>query len=261
MNVMNPMPAEPGTDNVEMFAHRRAAIDLIATLRARVTRVALFGANLFRAHPSQAEDEGTRTAWREALKEQTDGIGRTCDLLRGIDSAGQVTPDVARWLGTHGDENHEHRAGIERMRDMTDAVMRAVEKDDSAALEKALLVQQSYALGDFFKIVTELCENLWAQLDADRHAEVDQAAAAANAITKTLKRLELIGKHVRLVSLNASVEAARVGDAGRGLGVIAVEFKTLAEEIQHLATTARADISGMTYGAKGATRSTPSKGT
>ena len=70
--------------------------------------------------------------------------------------------------------------------------------------------------------------------------------AAAEAIGKTLTRLEHIGKHVRLVSLYASVEASRVGDAGRGLGVIAVEFKTLAEEIQMLAVTARADIAEMT---------------
>ena len=58
----------------------------------------------------------------------------------------------------------------------------------------------------------------------------------------TWTRLEKIGKHVRLVSLNASVEASRVGDAGRGLGVIATEFKSLAEEIQGLASNARSNI-------------------
>lgn len=70
--------------------------------------------------------------------------------------------------------------------------------------------------------------------EALRHA-IDRVA--------TLRaRVIRVGKHVRLVSLNASVEAARAGDVGKGLMVIAHEFKSLAEEIQSLAKDARGDM-------------------
>lgn len=47
-----------------------------------------------------------------------------------------------------------------------------------------------------------------------------------------VSRIRSISKMVRLISLNASVEAARAGDAGKAFGVIASEVKALSESIQ-----------------------------
>ncbi|MEX0371682.1 MAG: methyl-accepting chemotaxis protein [Tateyamaria sp.] len=47
-----------------------------------------------------------------------------------------------------------------------------------------------------------------------------------------VSRIRSISKMVRLISLNASVEAARAGDAGKSFGVIASEVKALSEAIQ-----------------------------
>ncbi|WP_187431591.1 hypothetical protein ROLI_022630 [Roseobacter fucihabitans] len=44
------------------------------------------------------------------------------------------------------------------------------------------------------------------------------------------------------MSINASMEASRAGEAGKGLAIIAQEFKTLAEEVQQLTSSAREDI-------------------
>nr|WP_255768779.1 methyl-accepting chemotaxis protein [Maritalea mediterranea] len=44
-----------------------------------------------------------------------------------------------------------------------------------------------------------------------------------------------IARETQLLSLNASVEAARAGDAGRGFAVIAASVKTLADQIQGFA--------------------------
>ena len=245
MNAVTHINTSPPLDDATLFAHRRTAIDMIATTRARAIRVALFGAYLFRSHPTKAEDEATRQHWRDVLREQCDDLSRSCRLLHGTDPRGEVPAPVCNWLAEYAANHPKHCAGLERMRDLSVDVLRAAENADEAALDGALHAHLVYGRGGFFELVTEFIDGLWSSLDAERQDDVGKATASANAISKTLQRLEHIGKHVRLVSLNASVEAARVGDAGRGLGVIAVEFKTLAEEIQHLATTARADISAL----------------
>ncbi|WP_299692375.1 methyl-accepting chemotaxis protein [uncultured Tateyamaria sp.] len=134
------------------------------------------------------------------------------------------------------------------MLELTKALRDALSCSD-AELDTALKAHFVFGRGQFYQAVTEICDGLWSQLDQQRDQDMQQARENGAAIDDILGRLERIGKHVRLVSLNASVEAARVGDAGRGLGVIAVEFKSLAEEIQHLAASARDNINGMTKGA------------
>ncbi|WP_299165693.1 methyl-accepting chemotaxis protein [uncultured Tateyamaria sp.] len=234
------------TDEMQFFAHRRSAIDLVATTRARAIRSALFGAYLFRTNPLSKDSEDTRAEWRKVLRLQYDALVRAAELVQGRDPEGVISREVCNWIGSHGAAHPQHVAAFVKMADLTSAIVDAANTDDAVVLEAALRDHFFFGRGGFFETVTEFCDGLWADLDAGRHAEVAEAMAKGDAIAKTLTRLEHIGKHVRLVSLNASVEAARVGDAGRGLGVIAVEFKTLAEEIQRLATTARCDIAGMT---------------
>jgi methyl-accepting chemotaxis protein-like sensor len=233
-------------NEVTLFAQRRSAIDLIATSRARAIRSALFGGYLFRPNPIHPEDEGTRSNFRKILREQAAALTRSSELALGRDPKGEIPEEVCAWIGRHGARMPTHAAALATMRDLTNNVVDAAEADCPDQLEKALNDHLLFGRGGYFETVTEFCDALWNDLDNRRHTEVETAIATGDAIIKTLKRLEHIGKHVRLVSLNASVEAARVGDAGRGLGVIAVEFKTLAEEIQMLATTARDDIAGMT---------------
>ena len=233
------------SDEMIHFAHKRAAIDLIATLRAQVARCALLGTYLLRPHPITPETDDTRDRWRAQFDEQYQAMQRAYSLLDGSDPDGTLPQDTCTWLQSSVSTTPKQPSTLRRMMEMTEEVRAALD-DDQRRLDAALKAHFTFGFGEFHDTITDICDDLWTQLDHQRNEDLLQARENGDAIGNILARLERIGKHVRLVSLNASVEAARVGDAGKGLGVIAVEFKSLAEEIQHLAATARESIDDMT---------------
>jgi methyl-accepting chemotaxis protein len=67
---------------------------------------------------------------------------------------------------------------------------------------------------------------------------VGRLEESAAAIGNIVELITQVSQQTHLLSLNASIEAARAGDAGKGFGVVAQEVKDLAQE----AGTAAADI-------------------
>ena len=245
MNVVAPIASQPTNAAQTLFAQRRTAIDLITTTRAKTIRVELVANYLFRQHPKHCEDDAIRQSRCAELRTLLDELDHARQLMAGQDPSRRVHPDIAAWIGNNARQHPDQINAFDTIVSLTGAVVSAAEANNIDALQKAIEAHSDFGHSKFFQSVTSFIDILWSGLDDARDKEVARANATAAAIDKTLQRLEHIGKHVRLVSLNASVEAARVGDAGRGLGVIAVEFKSLAEEIQHLATTARADVTAM----------------
>lgn len=79
-----------------------------------------------------------------------------------------------------------------------------------------------------FECMKQILETLWDDLDFQK----GDIEGARQTLINAFNEIRKIATSVRLTAINASVEAARAGDSGRGFSVIASEVKTHAEGIQ-----------------------------
>lgn len=59
---------------------------------------------------------------------------------------------------------------------------------------------------------------------------------------QALSKIDAIARQINFIAVNAAVEAARVGAAGRGFAIIAAEIKSLSEQSQKAVEGIRAEM-------------------
>jgi methyl-accepting chemotaxis protein len=86
--------------------------------------------------------------------------------------------------------------------------------------------------------------------ESSSHALAD-LSSKADTIKSLTGHIDVIAKQTNLLALNAAIEAARAGEAGRGFAVVADEVRKLADQAQKAAEEIAAAIAAMTDAMRG----------
>ncbi|MEZ5824640.1 MAG: methyl-accepting chemotaxis protein [Geminicoccaceae bacterium] len=102
-----------------------------------------------------------------------------------------------------------------------------------------------FVSGALLECVNELVAALRSDLAALEKVDRDHMRKAAESVDSAATAIKSLGDQVRLISLNAKIEASRAGDAGRGFGVISTEVKTLSDHVQTFANEISANAESL----------------
>ena len=199
------------TDEPEVVADR-----LVAFTRSVLGELSTAGAVYTEAGPTEpaasvAAIGDDLTDLRRASEEIDDHVDDITDLARRQSRhISTVADEVTTFTATT-----QEIAATARQVDQASVEAESLAADGQAAAESA--IGRMEAIDTARKRVQEQFGALNGRLD-----RIDEVVAA----------LEGIADQTNVLSLNASIEAARAGDAGEGFAVVADEINTLAEEAQ-----------------------------
>ena len=82
--------------------------------------------------------------------------------------------------------------------------------------------------------------------EAKRGSAASLAQAVADRVTRTVQekvqRIQEVTRRTKILAVNASIEAARAGDGGKGFSIIAEEVRAVSQEVETLSASLREEL-------------------
>lgn len=138
-------------------------------------------------------------------------------------------------------------AGAAReMRDANKSLQNSLQHAREASSQsREVLADSTDVISSAFTRSSDVMQQL-GQGALNLHGSLDEISGYVSAVIKTSEAIEMIARETQLLALNASVEAARAGDAGRGFAVIANAVKSLADQIENFTGENARSLTGLT---------------